>query len=57
MEKKPYTNIFQDVHKKIQDKKDILRKVQEARTGIRRDDAEKEAAEKGFDRPATETVV
>ena len=56
MEKKPYTNIFQDVHKKIQDKKDILRKAQEVRIGIHRDDAEKEAVEKKFDRPAMETI-
>lgn len=53
MENKPYTNVFRDVHKKIQDKKDTLRKASEVRTGIRRDEADKEAAEKGFDRPAT----
>ena len=57
MDNKPYTNVFQDVHKKIQDKKDILRKAQVERTGIRRKDAEEEAVEKGFDRPATEPVV
>ena len=54
MENKPYVNVFQDVHKKIQEKKDDLRKASEARTGIRREDAEKEAVEQRFDRPATE---
>jgi hypothetical protein len=57
MENKPYVNVFQDVHKKIQDKKDGLRRANEQRSGIRREDAEKEAVEKGFDRPATEPVV
>lgn len=42
------------MHKKIQDKKDDLRKASEAQTGIRRKDAQKEAVEQGFDRPATE---
>jgi hypothetical protein len=54
MDTKPYTNVFRDVHKKIQDKKDVLRKAQEERTGIRRKDAEDEAVEKGFDRPASD---
>lgn len=54
MENKPYVNAFQDVHKKIQDKKDGLRRANEQRTGVRRKDAEKEAVEKGFDRPATD---
>jgi hypothetical protein len=57
MEDKTYTNVFEDVHRKIRDKKDEARKAQESRTGIRRDDAEKEAIEKGFDRPATESIV
>jgi hypothetical protein len=52
METKPYVNAFQDVHKKIQDKKDNLRKANEQGTGVRRHDAEKEAVEKKFDRPA-----
>jgi hypothetical protein len=52
MENRPYVNVFQDVHKKIQDKKDELRGAQEARTGIHRDDTEKEVVDKGFDRPA-----
>ena len=52
MENKPYVNVFQDVHKKIQDKKDNLRRANEARTGIRRQDAETEAVEKKLDRPA-----
>jgi hypothetical protein len=56
-ENKPYLNVFQDVHRKIQDKKDELRKASEARTGMRREDAVKEAVEKGFDRPATESIV
>jgi hypothetical protein len=55
MANQPYSNLFQDVHKKIQDKKDGLRRANEHRTGIRREDAEKEAVEKGFDRPATDT--
>lgn len=54
MENKPYVNVFQDVHKKIQDKKDSLRGANEQRTGIRREDAEKEAIEKGFDRPTAD---
>jgi hypothetical protein len=54
MENKPYVNVFQDVHKKIQDKKDNMRSANEQRTGIRREDAEKEAVEKGFDRAATD---
>jgi hypothetical protein len=57
MDNKPYINVFQDVHKKIQDKKDSLRKANEQRTGIRREDAQKEAVEKGFDRPATESAI
>jgi hypothetical protein len=57
MENKPYVNVFQDVHKKIQDKKDNLRRANEEWTGVRRKDAEKEAVEKGFDRPATGPVV
>ena len=57
MDNKPYINVFQEVHKKIQDKKDDLRRANEQRTGIRREFAEKEAVEKGFDHPATETVV
>lgn len=52
MENKPYVNVFQDVHRKIQDKKDSLRRANEARCGVRKDDAEKEAIEKKFDRPA-----
>ncbi len=52
MENRPYVNVFQDVHKKIQDKKDNLRRANEERTGVRRQDAEKEAVEKQFDRPA-----
>jgi hypothetical protein len=52
MESKPYVNVFQDVHKKIQDKKDNLRRANEQRTGARRQDAEKEAMEEKFDRPA-----
>jgi hypothetical protein len=55
MDNKPYVNVFQDVHKKIQDKKDGLLRANEQRTGIRREEAEKEAVEKGFDRPATDT--
>lgn len=52
MDKQPYVNVFQDVHKKIQDKKDSLRRANEARWGVRKEDAEKEAIEKKFDRPA-----
>jgi hypothetical protein len=55
MENKPYTNVFQDVHKKIQAKKDGARKASEERTGIRQKDAEKEAAREGFDRASTDT--
>jgi len=55
MENKPYVNAFQDVHKKIQDKKDNLRRASEARTRIRKQDAETEAVEKKFDRPALDT--
>jgi hypothetical protein len=57
MDNKPYINVFQEVHKKIQDKKDDLRRANEQRTGIRREFAKKEAVEKGLDHPATETVV
>jgi hypothetical protein len=57
MENKPYINVFQDVHKKIQDKKDDIRRANEQRSGIRREDAEKEAIEKGFDRPATDIPI
>ena len=52
MENKPSVSVFGDIHKKIQDKKDSLRKANEQRAGISRDEAEKEAVEKGFDRPA-----
>ena len=54
MGNKPYVNVFQNVHKKIQEKKDDLRRANEERTSVRRQDAEKEAVEKGFDRPATD---
>jgi hypothetical protein len=56
MENKPYVNAFQDLHRKIQAKKDDLRRANDQATGIRRNEAEKEAVEKGFDRPATEPV-
>jgi hypothetical protein len=56
MENKPYTNVFQDVHQKIRDKKEQARKAHESRTEIRRDDAEKEAVDEGFDRPATGSI-
>jgi hypothetical protein len=52
MHNEPYVNAFQDVHKKIQDKKDGLRRANEARWGVRKEDAEKEAIGKKFDRPA-----
>jgi hypothetical protein len=55
MDNKPYTNVFQDVHRKIQDKKDELLRANEQRRGVRREDAEKEAVKEGFDRPATGT--
>lgn len=48
---------FQEVHRKIQAAKDSLRKAQEARADSRRKDAELEAVERGFDRPATKPVV
>ncbi len=54
MDNKPYTNVFQDVHRQIQDKKDELRRATEQRTGVRRQDAEKEAVKEGFDCPATD---
>jgi hypothetical protein len=57
MANQPYSNLFQDVHKKIQLAKDNLRKANEVATDTRKKDAEKEALEKGFDRPATEPVV
>jgi hypothetical protein len=57
MENKPHMNVFQDVHKKIQDKKNDLRIASEERLGVRRKVAEKEAVEEGFDRPAAESVV
>jgi hypothetical protein len=56
MENKLYTNVFQDVHKKIQVKKEDARKALEERTGIRQRDAEKEAAREGFDRASTDTA-
>jgi hypothetical protein len=52
MDNKVYVNVFRDVHKKIQEKKDGLRRANEQRTGVRREVAEKEAVEEGFDRPA-----
>jgi hypothetical protein len=57
MANQPYSNLFQDVHKKILIAKDNLRKANEVATDTRKKDAEKEALEKGFDRPATEPVV
>jgi hypothetical protein len=51
MGNKPY-NVFQDVHAKIQAAKDNLRKANEARTDTSRKNAQEEALEKKFDRPA-----
>jgi hypothetical protein len=57
MDSKPPANSFQEVHAKIKIARDDLRKASEARIGIRRENAEKEAVENGFDRPVTEPVV
>jgi hypothetical protein len=48
---------FQEVHKKIKDKKDALRKASEDRSVFAREEAEKELLEKGFDRPATDPLI
>ena len=57
MESKPSANSFREVHAKIKTAKDNLLKASEARTGIRRENAEKAALQNGVDRPATEPVV
>jgi hypothetical protein len=57
MESKPPANSFREVHAKIKIARDNLLKASEARTGIRRENAEKEALENAFDRPATQPVV
>jgi hypothetical protein len=56
MEKKRPTNVFQEVHKKSQAARDKLRKKNEHQADIRKIDAEKEAVQEGFDRPATDTI-
>jgi hypothetical protein len=57
MDSKPPANSFQEVHAKIKSARDNLRKASEARIGIRRENAEKEAVENRFDHPVTEPVV
>jgi hypothetical protein len=57
MENKPHKNVFQEVHQKIQEAKDNLRRAKDVRMDISRKDAEAEAREKGFDRPATEPAA
>jgi len=57
MENQPSENAFQEVHRKIQVAKDSLRKGQETQAEARRKNAEIEAVEKGFDRPAAEPVA
>ncbi len=57
MEDKPSMNNFQEVHKKIRDKKDALRKASEDRSVFAREEAEKELLEKGFDRPTTDPLM
>jgi len=57
MQNQPPESAFQEVHRKIQAAKDSHRKAQEARADSRRKDAELEAVERGFDRPATKPVV
>jgi len=57
MENQSSGNAFQEVHRRIQLAKDRLRKGQETLAESRRKNAEIEALEKGFDRPATEPVA
>ena len=57
MENQSSGNAFQEVHRKIQAAKERLRKGQETLAESRRKNAEIEALEKGFDRPATEPVA
>jgi hypothetical protein len=53
MENKPSTNVFQEVHQKIQAAKDKARKAKEAATDMHRENAKEEAVREGFDRAAT----
>jgi hypothetical protein len=52
MEPKPSGNIFAAVHMRIAAKKKKMRADQFTATGLRQKDAQQEANENGFDRPA-----
>ena len=52
MEPKPTGNIFAAVHQRIAVVKEKMRADQFAATGVRQQDAQKEAVKEAFDRPA-----
>jgi hypothetical protein len=54
MEKKPSTNVFQEVHRKSQAVRNNMRKAREAETDMRKRDAREEAVREGFDSAATD---
>ena len=53
MEDKPLTNLFREVHRKVEVAKGKAQKAREDAAGVRQRDAEEEATREGFDRPAT----